>query len=203
MLVDAANRSVRGTGAHQTCHLIVLDQAINSMTEFKQIIGRGTRVREDFDKRFFTIMDFRNATRLFYDPDFDGEPVQAVDYEPGEPLILKEPPDEPYAAEPIPEAGEHSGEEAENGRVKYRVEGFPVQVLTEHVTYVGKDGQPVTESFEAFSGENVRKVYRSLAEFLQRWNSAERKEAILAELVEQGLYLSALRQLEDEIYRRA
>ena len=59
----------------KTCKLIVLDQNINSMTEFKQIIGRGTRIREDYQKLFFTIMDFKGATRLFADPDFDGEPV--------------------------------------------------------------------------------------------------------------------------------
>nr|WP_296443921.1 hypothetical protein [Rhodoferax sp. UBA5149] len=88
----------------KTCKLIVLDQTINSMTEFKQIIGRGTRIREDYHKLYFTVMDFKGATRLFADPDFDGDPVTIYEPKPDESVV---PPDDlstpPSAKEPTPQ----------------------------------------------------------------------------------------------------
>ena len=175
----------------QTCKLIVLDANIGSMTEFKQIIGRGTRIREDYGKRSFTIMDFRGVTNHFADPDFDGEPVQIYEPLEGEAIV----PPEPDVAE------DGSGglvndwfdEEAE-GRVKYRVQGVPVRVVNERVQYYGSDGRLITESLKDYTRKNVHQQYASLDDFLRSWNGAERKEAIIEELVEQGVLLEALEE---------
>src|SRR6267143_2152405 len=86
--VIACTSRLMSTGVDaQTCHLIVLDKRINSMTEFKQIIGRGTRINEDYHKLFFTIMDFKRATAHFADPDFDGDPVQIYEPREGDPVL--------------------------------------------------------------------------------------------------------------------
>jgi type I restriction enzyme R subunit len=89
--VIATTSKLMTTGVDaQTCKLIVLDQRIQSMTEFKQIIGRGTRINEDFDKYWFTIIDFKKATELFADPAFDGDPVQIYEPDPGDPPLPPE-----------------------------------------------------------------------------------------------------------------
>jgi len=177
----------------QTCKLIVLDQRIESMTLFKQIIGRGTRIREEYDKYFFTIMDFKKATELFADPKFDGDPVQI--YEPGEgdsPVppesSSEEKPDqgggnnEPPVAPPTP-AGK---------RIKYVVDDVPVSVLAERVQYYGPDGKLITESIRDYTRKSVLRQYRSLDSFLRAWTQAEQKTAILAELEARGVLLDAL-----------
>jgi type I restriction enzyme R subunit len=181
----------------QTCHLIVLDRTINSMTEFKQIIGRGTRIREDFGKTFFTIIDFRNVTRLFADPDFDGEPVQI--YEPG-PHDPTAPADETGATAGdgdglvYPEGGSTGSRivERPERRQKYYVDAVEVQILAERVQYLDRAGNLQTLSFRDFSRENLRAHFASLDDFLRRWSAAERKEAIVEELVEQGFLLEQL-----------
>lgn len=181
-----------------TCQLIVLDAMINSMIEFKQIIGRGTRLRPDLGKTHFTIIDFRNATRLFRDPDFDGDPIQAEDFSPGEPLRPRAVQDEPMEEQPD-HAGDATGDEAP-GRTKYVVDGVEVRVLAEQVQHYDANGRLVTKSFQEFSRENVRKIYGSLDEFLQKWRAADRKEAVLAELLEHGLMLDKLQaQTDDEL----
>lgn len=191
--VIATTSKLMTTGVDaQTCHLIVLDTIINSMTEFKQIIGRGTRLREDFGKRFFTILDFRDATRLFEDKDFDGQPVQVIDVRGEDPLPIID-----------DETGTGTGgggglppgwEEDDDPQPvrKYYVDGEPVAVLEERVQYRAGDGRLVTESFAVFSRGNLLRAYGSLDKFLRRWNEAERKEAILAELLEQGVLLDEL-----------
>lgn len=175
----------------QTVQLIVLDTFINSMTKFKQIIGRGSRIREEYGKRYFAIMDFRNATRLFYDPQFDGEPVQV--YEPGEgdPVV---PPDRPDG-EPLDEGDEP---ERRKSRDKLYVDGVEVRVLAERVQYYDAQGKLVTESFTAFSRKNIRSVYGTLDEFLTHWNAAGRKSAILVELLQHGVLLD---ELQSEVGR--
>lgn len=186
----------------QTCKLIVLDKNINSMTEFKQIIGRGTRVREDFGKMFFAIMDFRNATRLFYDPDFDGLPVQVYEPKPGESPV---PPDEEEGVphvditryELIGEKGEGfevAHDESSEYRPKYHVSGVDVQIIGERVKYLDKDGNLITVSLKDYTRQNIHKLYDSLDSFLHKWNKAERKSAIIAELVEQGVFIEELRE---------
>lgn len=168
----------------KTCKLVVLDKTITSMTVFKQIIGRGTRIDEENNKWFFTIMDFKKATELFRDPDFDGEPV--VIYEPGDD-------DDPVPPDPEPE-GDDGGEgiEEEPGFYKLRVSGVPVRILAERVEYIGPDGSLITESYKDFSRKQIQSEYASLDDFLTRWNSARKKQAIIDELEEHGIILDNL-----------
>jgi len=192
----------------QTCRLIVLEREVGSMTEFKQIVGRGTRVHEDTRKYYFTLVDFRKATNHFADPDFDGEPVQI--YEPGEgdaptpPDDLPSPDegedtippqpgdDETLIDEPIPPDIGLPPDVAEPGRGKYYIKGRPVTVLAERVEYLDEDGRLVTESLRDYSRRAIRSHYASLDQFLRRWRSTERKEAIIDELADEGLLLAPL-----------
>ena len=192
----------------QTCRLIVLDREVGSMTEFKQIVGRGTRVHEDTKKYYFTLIDFRKATNHFADPDFDGEPVQI--YEPGEddpvtpPDDVPPPNDEGEALLP-PEPGDDetvvdgyplpdltlSPSVAETP-AKYYIKGKPVNVLTERVEYLDENGKLITESLRDYTRKAIRQHYTSLDQFLRRWKTAERKEVIMEELAEEGLLLDPL-----------
>jgi len=171
----------------KTCKLIVLDKTINSMTAFKQIVGRGTRIAESQNKYFFTIMDFKKATELFKDPEFDGEPV--VIYEP-------ENDDDPVPPDPEPEVDDDKGEDGDdgNGVKKFQVAGVTVSIVAERVEYLGEDGQMVTESYRDYSRKNIRKEFASLDEFLQKWNSTKRKATIIDELAEYGIELPKLAQ---------
>lgn len=210
--VIATTSKLMTTGVDaQTCKLIVLDRTINSMTEFKQIIGRGTRINEDHGKQWFAILDFRNVTKLFQDPDFDGDPVQIYEPPPAggdtAPPDEPQPPDASAGHEGAGEAGENAGENGgggiidkqPSGRQKYYVDGVPVHILAERVQYYDKDGKLKTLSFVEFSRENLRKQYASLDGFLTKWQSAERKAAILEELLEQGFLLDELMaQVQDQ-----
>ena len=194
--VIATTSKLMTTGVDaQTCKLIVLDQRIQSMTEFKQIIGRGTRINEDFGKFWFTIMDFKKATELFADPDFDGDPVQI--FEPGgdePPVPPEEEPGLPGDREPLPppEPPLPSGEPGEP-RTKYVIGGdVAVYVLAERVQYYGPDGKLITESLKDYTRRAVRKEYASLDDFLRRWTSADKKQVMLEELAAQGVLLEAL-----------
>jgi len=177
----------------QTCKLIVLDQRIESMTLFKQIIGRGTRIREEYDKFFFTIMDFKKATELFADPDFDGEPVQIYEPPPGKPVV---PPDDDHgqAQDSDNDLDEsHTQIPVPAGRrVKYVIDDVPVTILAERVQYYGADGKLITESIRDYSRKSVLRQYRSLDVFVRAWSQAEQKSAIIAELEQRGLLLEAL-----------
>jgi len=170
----------------QTCQLIVLDTFIGSMTEFKQIIGRGTRIREDFGKLYFTVMDFRHATKLFEDPEFDGEPVQI--YEPGE--------DDPIMPPGLEPDDEEPDEEQPDPQQRFYVQDVEVSIVAERVQYYDATGQLITESFKDFSRKNIRQAYQSLDDFLNKWQTADRKEAILAELMAYGILLD---KLEEEL----
>jgi type I restriction enzyme, R subunit len=184
--VIATTSKLLGTGVDaQTCKLIVLDQRIQSLTEFRQIIGRGTRVREDFGKFAFTIMDFRKATELFADPDFDGEPESIIDTIP-EPAGDPEP-DEPEFPDPSPE------DKSDTSRVKYVVDNVPVWVVGERIKYY-RDGNLVTDSLSSYTKECVTAHYASLGAFLKRWSEAEKKSTVIAELAEQGVLFDALRR---------
>lgn len=169
----------------KTCKLIVLDKTVSSMTTFKQIIGRGTRIDEDHGKFFFTIMDFKRATLLFKDPDFDGEPV--VIFEPDDD-------DDPVPPDDTPPDGDgDDGEDGEGrGDRKIRVSGVEVSILAERVEYIGPDGQLITESYKDFSKKRIQSEFASLDLFLQRWNSAKKKQAIIDELEEHGIILENL-----------
>jgi type I restriction enzyme R subunit len=164
----------------QTCHLIVLDRRINSMTEFKQIIGRGTRINEDYNKFYFTIMDFRRATALFADPDFDGDPVQI--YEPSSEQSPVPPDDQREESIEYSESGGDDGGEVHelpptDGRRhdKYYVDDVEVTVVTERVQYLDADGRLITESLKDFTRKTVRKHYTSLDEFLSAWKRSRPK----------------------------
>lgn len=176
-----------GTGVDtQTVKLIVLDSIINSPTEFKQIIGRGTRVLEKKDKLYFTIMDFRNATRLFRDKDFDGDPVQIYEPKPKDPIT-------PIEIET--DVDEDDDQEENNEPRKYIVKdkvGF--RVSSSQVQYLGVNGELITESFTDFTRQNLITKYPTIETFLTAWFNAERKQAIVAELLEQGVFLDKLQE---------
>jgi len=180
----------------QTVQLIVLDKTINSMTEFKQIIGRGTRVREDYQKMFFTILDFKNATRLFYDPDFDGEAVQVFEPKIGDPII---PPDDYPQPETPPTTHEPEGgiiisRPEITRRLKFVVDDVPVEIIGERVQYYDKEKGLISVSLKDFSRNNLRKEFRSLEDFLNKWNQTDRKIAIIAELAEKGVFLEEIKK---------
>jgi type I restriction enzyme R subunit len=200
--VIATTSKLMTTGVDaQTCKLIVLDKTVNSMIEFKQIIGRGTRINEEYNKYWFTIMDFRKATELFADPAFDGEPVQIYEPAPGDDPVPPEGPDEGGTKEggeeqpgedvivdpPPPDTGEGGGK-----RYKYYVNDVPVFVLNERVQYYGPDGKLITESLRDYTKKSVLRAFASLDDFLARWKEAEKKQAIIDELQEKGIFFEAL-----------
>ena len=192
--VIATTSKLMTTGVDaQTCKLVVLDQHIKSMTEFKQMIGRGTRINEDYDKYWFTIMDFKKATELFADEAFDGPPI--VIYEPGvddPPVPPVEPPTPPGVEPPVPPEPPGFPPGPEGVRAKYFVGDVEVQVIAERVQYYGPEGKLITESLKDYTRKAVRKDYSTLDQFLKRWTSAERKAAVIKELEEHGLLLEAL-----------
>jgi type I restriction enzyme R subunit len=172
----------------KTCKLIVLDKTINSMTTFKQIVGRGTRIEEEHGKFFFTVMDFKNATKLFSDPEFDGEPVVIYEPDPDD--------DDPVPPDPDddPEADYVEEEQASFNAKKVYVGNLEVKILSERVEYRGEDGQMVTESYRDYSRKNILKEYASLDDFVNKWNATKKKQAIVAELEEYGIELDKLAQ---------
>jgi len=206
--VIATTSKLMTTGVDaQTCKLIVLDQRIQSMTEFKQTIGRGTRINEDYGKYYFTILDFRKVTELFADPAFDGKPVQI--YEPA-PDASPVPPDEQEdAQEEIDEeldghfalTGAESPwtgvsepfADANDGRVRrYVVDNVQVNVVAERVQYFDADGKLITESLKDYTRKTLAKDYASLNDFLRHWNSTEKKQSIVEELANHGVFFEAL-----------
>lgn len=208
VIVTTSELMTTGVDA-QTCKLIVLDKTVQSMTKFKQIIGRGTRINEDFGKLYFTIMDFKKATELFADPAFDGDPVQIYTPGPDDPAV---PPDDGDSEH---EGGGENGDDSEtwhggngagssaatgmgfgNGggqpRTKYVVSDVAVSVLAQRVQYYGADGRLITESLTDYTRKKVHAEYSTLDAFLQKWSAADQKEAILAELEEQGVLFAEL-----------
>ncbi|MEX3934818.1 EcoAI/FtnUII family type I restriction enzme subunit R [Paraburkholderia phymatum] len=177
----------------KTCKLVVLDRTINSMTEFKQIIGRGTRIDEEHGKLWFTILDFKKATELFADPAFDGDPVVVFEPEPDGSVVPPEEDSEPAAGpdghdEPLPPGPDEPGA----GRVRYVIDEVPVYVVNERVQYLAPDGRLITESLRDFTRIQIGKRFVSLDAFLQAWSGADRKQAIVAELEEHGILFDEL-----------
>ena len=166
----------------KTCKLIVLDKTINSMTIFKQIIGRGTRIDEEYNKWFFTIMDFKKATELFRDPEFDGEPV-----------IIFEPGDDDDPAPPDPEYPDDDSDDDEGEGVrKIYVSGVSAYIVAERIEYYGPEGNLVTESYRDFTRKQIHKEFASLDEFLSTWNASRKKQVIIELLEEHGIVLDNL-----------
>ena len=187
----------------QTCRLIVLDREVGSMTEFKQIVGRGTRVHEDTLKLYFTLIDFRGATSHFADPDFDGEPVQI--YEPGpddpiDPPYVPPVDDDGVPLPPVPDDDETvvidptDPQPGGGPQRKVYVDNVGARILAVREQYLDEDGKLVTESLRDYTRKALRKRFASLDDFLRRWNEAERKQAILDEMADEGLTLDFLRE---------
>ena len=167
--------------------LIVLDQCINSMTEFKQIVGRGTRIREKEGKTNFTIMDFRNVTRLFADPDWDG------------PLEI----DENYGTSggnypPPPESeGDSTHEPDPTEKLPKPIvdkNGCRVKIINKMVSVYDTSGKLLhTESITDYTRKNIHETYSSLSDFVLRWKEAEKKDGVTSLLRESGIDLEALK----------
>ncbi len=201
--VIATTSKLMTTGVDaQTCKLIVLDANIGSMTEFKQIIGRGTRINEDFGKHYFTILDFRNVTALFADPGFDGDPVRVktvteeddisgLDAEADADLVMDEIGGAPVA---FPEPCTAEPETRDVRGRKVTVNGVEVTILKERVQYLGDDGKVITESLRDYTRRNIRRAYASLDDFLATWKQADRKRTLLDELESRGVIFAALQE---------
>lgn len=210
--VIAATSKLMSTGTDtQTCKLICLDANIGSMTEFKQIIGRGTRINEDYGKLYFTIIDFRNVTDKFADKDFDGAPVQIketqqddtlsetcidegsgdeqIDPDTGEHIVFDEDYErddtEETVAEPEPPYGP---------KPKVYINGVDVSILSERKQYLDANGQLITTSVKEYCKTGIVQSYRSLDHFLQTWNNADKKKAIIEELEAQGIIFEELKE---------
>lgn len=213
--VIAVTSKLMTTGVDaKTCKLIVLDQRIQSMTEFKQIIGRGTRIDAEHGKFWFTILDFRKATELFADPAFDGDPEQVYVPGDGDPLLPEEeddiddpddesdPPGEDDTPEGEPPADpafppEGDGEDDDAGGIgeppkRYVVDDVTVAVIGRRVQYLGPDGKLITEELTDYTRKTVRAHYATLNDFLRRWEDSDRKQAVLDELAEQGVFWEEL-----------
>jgi type I restriction enzyme R subunit len=192
----------------QTCKIIVLDAEIKSMTKFKQIVGRGTRINEEFGKMYFTIIDFRNVTDLFADKDFDGDPIRIkpvseetdlggivdeeekdttpiIDEESGEQIEIK-----PEIKYPEPQT---LTDKVHEPREKVYVNGVDVSVLISREMYFDNNGKPITTSLKDHTKELIKGQYASLDDFLNRWNNTDKKEVIIKELEDQGVLVEALR----------
>jgi len=211
--VIACTSKLMTTGVDaQTCKIIVLDSNIQSMTEFKQIIGRGTRIREDFGKLYFTILDFRNVTDLFADTAFDGEPVRIKEVNEEEDISNIEA-EEEISTDPI--IDEATGEEiipeqptvryplndentfAREPRAKVYVNGVDVSLLISRELYFDNDGKPITVSLKDYTKQIIKNHFASLNDFLNKWNDADKKAAIIKELEEQGVLIDALQDAVD------
>ena len=211
--VIATTSELMTTGVDaQTCKVIVLDANINSMTKFKQIVGRGTRINEEFDKLYFTILDFRNATDNFADPAFDGDPLRVkpitedidlrgiedeeeedetpiIDEVTGVEIIIEKPVIRNPLEEPQTEYIK---------RPKQYINGVNVSVLVSRELFFDSNGKPITISLKDHTKEIIKGKYASLEDFLLTWNHADKKEAIIKELQEQGVMVEALYEAVDK-----
>lgn len=211
--VIATTSKLMTTGVDaQTCKLIVLESNINSMTEFKQIIGRGTRINEEYGKQFFTIMDFRNVTDLFADPDYDGDPVMIREVKGDKELTEDDINAEPEELPVDPETGEEvafdsdgapnfdkpriieGGEIKEGRRGKVYVAGVNVGILNERVQHLDEHGKLITESLKDYTKKGILREYRNMEDFLQKWHKSDKKKAIIEELESHGVILEDLKE---------
>ena len=190
--VIATTSKLMTTGVDaKTCKLIVLDSNINSMTEFKQIIGRGTRVDENFGKTYFTIMDFRDVTRLFADPDFDGDPIPDDEFGDTEPNQMDETEIDDNSNDDLPFDND---DEMKESRKKFYIDDVEVEVINERVQYLDANGKLITESLVDYSKKNIKNQFANLDEFLEIWNKPQRKQAIIDELFEKGIFFDELKE---------
>ena len=208
--VIATTSELMTTGVDaQTCKLIVLDSEIKSMTKFKQIVGRGTRINEDFNKLYFTILDFRNVTDLFADKEFDGDPIRIKPVSQDTDLITIIDEEETDDTTITDNDGEkidfvkpdvripQVNEDRENYRKKIYVNGIDVSILVSREMYFDNNGKPITTSLKDHTKEIIKGQFASLDDFLQKWNNAEKKEVIIKELQEEGVMIEALQEAVD------
>jgi len=211
--VIATTSKLMSTGTDtQTCKLICLDANIGSMTEFKQIIGRGTRINEDYGKLYFTIIDFRNVTDKFADKDFDGAPVkiketqqddtlsetcidegsgdEQIDPATGDAVVF----DDGYEADDADGATVAEPEPPYGPRQKVYIKDVDVSILSERKQYLDANGQLITTSVKEYCKNGIVQSYRSLDHFLQTWNNADKKKAIIEELEAQGIIFEELKE---------
>lgn len=215
VIVTTSELMTTGVDA-QTCKFIVLDQNIQSMTKFKQVIGRGTRINEKYGKLWFTIIDFKKATELFADERFDGIPERIITVTPTDITEGGSELDEVVDGEthaPLDTVGDqkegHSdiiggpgppineGETDTGGgerAKKYHIKGTDVKIIAQRIQYYDSDGKLTTESFKDYTRNKFNKQYASLDEFTKRWNEAERKQVIINELANAGIIWEALRE---------
>jgi len=216
--VIATTSELMTTGVDaQTCKLIVLDQNIKSMTKFKQIIGRGTRINDKYGKLWFTILDFKKATELFADERFDGVPErimtvtpsqinegsdeldEVVDGESDADLDIVNGTDPAYTTQSDDRgfdlgAGMGDDIDVSEPAKKYHVKGVSVKVMAQRIQYYDTDGKLVTESFQDYTRKTFSKQFASLDEFTKRWNDEERKQTIIDELANAGIIWEALQE---------
>lgn len=174
------------------CKNIVLFRIINSMTDFKQMIGRGTRVRDDYGKLFFTILDYTgSATKLFADPEFDGEPVSEVEEQPGEKetpvkVIIKS-----FADDQEEEL--RMSDDSEGELRKYYVDEGTVEIKADTVYDLDTDGKRIRAiSYTDYTGRTVRSMFTSAAELRSKWSRAQQRAAIVESLEDRGIELQHL-----------
>ncbi|WP_263081284.1 DEAD/DEAH box helicase family protein [Endozoicomonas sp. Mp262] len=216
--VIATTSELMTTGVDaKTCKLVVLDQSIQSMTKFKQIIGRGTRIDERYNKLWFTILDFKKATELFADERFDGVPEKVINTSP-ETINNNDSDLDDILNDPTKQETDHTVNEPagdyntgstdssadtstddfkdENKVTKFHVNGVMVKKVAERVQYYDTDGKLVTESFKDYTRKTMAKQFASLDDFVKKWQSAERKQAVIDELEREGIFWE---MLADEI----
>lgn len=202
--VIATTSKLMTTGVDaKTCKLIAIDSNINSMTEFKQIIGRGTRLRPDYNKWYFTILDFRGVTRLFEDKEFDGEPVQVKEVQENEEM-----PKEEQTKEEVENIIDNISDDEtiveippdiditdiENPTKKFYVNGIEVVQVGERVQYYGNDGKLITESLIDYTKKSLKAQFATMDDFIKKWSESDKKSAIIDELTEQGIMLDELQE---------
>lgn len=195
--VIATTSKLMTTGVDaQTCKLIVLDSNINSMTEFKQIIGRGTRINEEYGKTFFTIMDFRNVTDKFADKDFDGDPVRVKEIGENEDFdtiedeqeLNGDEQNEITQSEEIPDIrGAGPIDDDNEPKDKIYVNGVNVTILNERIQFLDINGKLITGNLKDYTKQQVKKEFSSLNDFLTKWNSQDKKQAIIKEFEDTGI----------------
>ena len=176
--VIATTSKLLSTGVDTKCvKLIVLDAGIRSMTEFKQIIGRGTRLHEDAGKTFFTIMDFRGVCELFKDPEFDGTPDNETNFNPDKDDFSTG--QDPEPQDPKPKKKRKRSTETGKEAQYFEVSAASVELEGKETAYLDENGNLVTEKFEDYTRKNILKMFNSEAEFVELWNGGEEKKAIL------------------------
>lgn len=189
--VIATTSKLLSTGVDtKTVKLIVLDEEIQSMTEFKQIIGRGTRLLPNKGKEFFTIMDFRNNSEKFADPSFNGPAESIINVDGGDLGDVKSPKE--YGIDNIKPELPINGSVDQEGFKKVYIKGVDVSILNETVKYYDADGKLITESIMEYSKKNLKRLYENHDGFEQEWFRADSKKEFLEHLMSEGVMVDAV-----------